>query len=69
MSRAYIKQRLDVTSGSEPVVSTTLRDMLARLRQDREGEASRLAHDFGEWEGPIVVPQEAIKAARSQVAP
>ncbi len=69
MVRNYIKQRSAGTAQSDQDVSDKVRGMLAGLRERRESEAIELASAFDEWDGPIVVPEATIRAARSTLAP
>jgi len=43
--------------------------MIAGLRERGEDEARGLARDFDRWDGPIVVEESAVKAARRTLAP
>lgn len=69
MARTYIKARSPHVGPTDQDVSAAVAGMLADLRERREPEAIRLAQSFDSWDGPIVVSDEQIRAARSSLAP
>ena len=69
--RTYIKQRAAATepTTADHDVSEKVRTMLAGLRERGEDEAKKLARDFDGWDGPIIVGDSEVRAARKALAP
>ncbi len=65
MTHSYLKRRSVGTETADQEVSEKVRDMIAGLRERGEDEARTLARDFDGWDGPIVVEESAVRAART----
>ena len=67
MTTAYLKQAQGETDAKGEALSLTVAAMLAELEVGGEATARRMARDLDQWEGEIVIPPEAIKAACARV--
>ena len=67
MTTAYLKQAQGETDARGEALSLKVAAMLAELEAGGEATARRMARDLDHWEGEIIVPPEAIKAACARV--
>lgn len=68
MTHSYRKQSSVATAANSDEVSDKVAEMLAGLRERGEAEAIELARKFDGWQGPILVDQDAIRAAKESLA-
>lgn len=63
MPISYLKQAPRPFNESDPTVGATVSSMLAALERHGEDEARRLAAEFDDWTGPIVIDQPPLADA------
>lgn len=64
MSRRFLKQATGQNAVTERDVAKAVSAMLATLRRNGEAEARALAQRFDRWDGPIIVDEATVHAAR-----
>ena len=63
----YLKVANRTAEADQPDVSQTVRELLAQVETGGEHAASSLAKRFDQWDGDILVGEEALEAARRKV--
>ncbi len=69
MAHSYLKQRTASAAAVDRDVGARVQQLLTGLRERGEAEASSLALEFDGWGGPILVDEQAVRAARRDLAP
>ena len=69
MTITQIKAPSGTPNDAPTDVSARVRELLADVRSRGEEGAIELACTFDGWDGPIVVDEAAVRAARSELAP
>jgi len=67
MAVTYLKTSVQSAQGDPAQVHETVREMLIELERGAEARARAFARELDQWEGEIIVPPEAIDAAKQLV--
>jgi sulfopropanediol 3-dehydrogenase len=68
MGEIYLKQADKTAGTSDPETASVVRDILARIETGGEAATRDFARDLDDWEGDIVVPEEAFHDAERRLA-
>ena len=67
MTVTWLKRGTPSAPDARPDLARAVRDILDRIGTEGDAAVRRLARDLDGWDGPLIVPPEAVAAAEAQV--